>query len=129
MAASVPGAAAVAGPASGAPADWVRGGKPVPDGVLYPYASDPAMQAPPPPSEAKARSWHNKLLFPTIKCPYCGRRVPTQKGSYFFLILGFAGQLLFSARFLVQWIASEKAKRPVVPESFWWLSIFGSLLL
>jgi endogenous inhibitor of DNA gyrase (YacG/DUF329 family) len=117
------------GRSQGAAADWVRDRKPVPDGVLYPYANDPEAQAPPPPREAKPRSWHNRLLFPTVNCPYCGRRVPTQKGSYFFLILGFAGQLLFSARFLVQWIATEKAKKPVVPVSFWWLSIFGSLLL
>ena len=46
-----------------------------------------------------------------------------------FLVLGLAGQLMFSARFLVQWIASEKRKKSVVPISFWFLSLFGSLLL
>ena len=46
-----------------------------------------------------------------------------------FIILGLAGQLMFSARFLVQWIASEKRKKSVVPISFWFLSLFGSLLL
>jgi hypothetical protein len=35
-----------------------------------------------------------------------------------FIILGLAGQLMFSARFLVQWIASEKRKKSVVPISF-----------
>ena len=46
-----------------------------------------------------------------------------------FIILGLAGQLMFSARFLVQWIASEKRKKSVVPVSFWFLSLFGSFLL
>jgi lipid-A-disaccharide synthase-like uncharacterized protein len=45
------------------------------------------------------------------------------------LIFGLAGQALFSARFLVQWLASERQKRSVVPETFWWLSIVGSLSL
>ena len=45
-----------------------------------------------------------------------------------FIILGLAGQLMFSARFLVQWIASEKRKKSVVPISFWFLSLFGSFL-
>lgn len=45
------------------------------------------------------------------------------------LILGFFGQALFSARFLVQWIASERARRSVVPRAFWWLSLGGGLTL
>jgi lipid-A-disaccharide synthase-like uncharacterized protein len=43
--------------------------------------------------------------------------------------LGFLGQLLFSARFLVQWLASERAGRSVVPELFWWLSLLGGAML
>ena len=46
-----------------------------------------------------------------------------------FIILGLAGQLMFSAKFLVQWIMSEKRKKSVVPISFWFLSVFGSFLL
>lgn len=42
------------------------------------------------------------------------------------IAFGLFGQLLFGGRFLVQWIASEKAKRSVVPVSFWYLSIGGS---
>jgi len=45
------------------------------------------------------------------------------------ILIGLAGQLLFSARFLVQWIASEIRRRSVVPVSFWFLSIGGSLIL
>ena len=44
-------------------------------------------------------------------------------------VLGFLGQLLFSSRFLVQWIASEIAKRPVFPRNFWYLSLAGGLAL
>ena len=47
----------------------------------------------------------------------------------FWLGLGFFAQLLFSARFLVQWIASEKAGKSVVPIIFWYISVAGSLLL
>ena len=45
------------------------------------------------------------------------------------LVFGLAGQALFSARFLVQWWASERAGRSVVPDSFWVLSIGGALAL
>jgi lipid-A-disaccharide synthase-like uncharacterized protein len=47
----------------------------------------------------------------------------------FWLIFGLAGQAVFSARFLVQWLASEKAGDSVVPVSFWWLSILGAAIL
>ncbi len=47
----------------------------------------------------------------------------------FWIIFGFFGQMLFGARFFVQWLASEKAKSSVVPVSFWWLSILGALVL
>ena len=43
--------------------------------------------------------------------------------------LGFLAQLMFSARFLVQWLASEKAGKSIVPRLFWYLSIAGSVLL
>lgn len=45
------------------------------------------------------------------------------------LAIGFGGQLLFSARFLVQWITSERSKRSVVPVAFWYFSIAGSIVL
>ncbi|MCS7313689.1 MAG: lipid-A-disaccharide synthase N-terminal domain-containing protein [Acidobacteria bacterium] len=47
----------------------------------------------------------------------------------FWLILGLVGQGLFSARFLIQWIASERARRSVVPTLFWVFSILGSTIL
>jgi len=45
------------------------------------------------------------------------------------LIVGFAGQALFSARFLVQWIASERQKKSVIPVMFWYFSILGGSTL
>lgn len=45
------------------------------------------------------------------------------------LIVGLIGQGIFTARFLTQWLASERAGRSVVPVSFWWLSLAGSILL
>jgi len=47
----------------------------------------------------------------------------------FWLAFGLAAQLLFTARFLVQWLASEKVGRSVVPLAFWVLSIAGGLML
>ena len=45
------------------------------------------------------------------------------------LIIGFAGQALFSGRFLVQWISSERSRRSVIPIAFWWFSIAGGVTL
>ncbi len=41
------------------------------------------------------------------------------------LVFGLLAQLVFTARFLVQWLASERAGRSVVPMAFWFLSIVG----
>lgn len=45
------------------------------------------------------------------------------------VLLGFAAQAFFTARFVVQWIASERAGRSVVPVAFWLFSIGGGALL
>jgi lipid-A-disaccharide synthase-like uncharacterized protein len=45
------------------------------------------------------------------------------------VLLGFAAQALFTMRFLVQWIASERAGHSVIPLAFWIFSIGGGLLL
>lgn len=44
-------------------------------------------------------------------------------------IIGWLGNAVFFSRFFVQWYATEKKKQVVVPVAFWWLSLFGSLLL
>lgn len=49
-------------------------------------------------------------------------------GTWIYLV-GFAAQILFSARLLVQWIKSEKVKRVLTPQLFWELSLAASLLM
>lgn len=46
----------------------------------------------------------------------------------FWAAFGVLAQLIFGARFLVQWIASEKAEKSVIPVGFWFLSIAGGLM-
>jgi len=43
--------------------------------------------------------------------------------------LGLLGQLVFTGRMLVQWIASEKSKKSVIPVAFWWMSLVGAVML
>jgi len=41
-------------------------------------------------------------------------------------VVGWTGNILFTSRFFVQWWATEKLGRVVVPSAFWWLSLAGS---
>src|SRR5215831_11476520 len=59
--------------------------------------------------------WHNGKLF------------GIQWGVW--KVIGWMGNAAFFSRFFVQWYATEKLKRVVVPTGFWWLSLIGSLLL
>ena len=43
--------------------------------------------------------------------------------------VGFGAQLMFTMRFVVQWIVSEKARVSIVPETFWYFSFVGGLML
>lgn len=43
--------------------------------------------------------------------------------------IGLLGQAMFSMRFVLQWLASEKQKKSVIPITFWYFSIAGSLIL
>ncbi len=44
-------------------------------------------------------------------------------------VLGFVAQAFFFSRFLVQWLASERAGRSVFPVAFWYLSLVGGVTL
>lgn len=44
-------------------------------------------------------------------------------------LLGLVGQTCFFARFLIQWVASERQRRSVVPTAFWYLSLLGGFLV
>jgi len=48
--------------------------------------------------------------------------------SQWWTVFGLAGNLMFSSRFVIQWLYSEKLKRVVVPPVFWHLSFWGSLI-
>lgn len=45
------------------------------------------------------------------------------------LAVGFIGQGLFSARFLVQWLRSERLRKSVIPVAFWYFSLAGGVTL
>ena len=45
------------------------------------------------------------------------------------LIIGFVGQALFGARFIIQWIVSEKKGESTIPLAFWYCSIGGAMVL
>jgi len=53
----------------------------------------------------------------------------TSAAGVAWVVIGLGGQLLFTGRMLVQWLASEKNKRSVIPVSFWWMSVIGSTML
>ena len=65
-------------------------------------------------------------------------RLSQDIGGYFYdvfvarfdlwLVFGVVAQLMFAARFIVQWIASERAGRSVMPLAFWFLSMAGGLM-
>jgi len=65
-------------------------------------------------------------------------KIGTELGAYFhevfvdkfdfWLVFGLMAQLLFAARFLVQWISSERAGRSVIPFAFWVFSVGGGLM-
>jgi len=49
--------------------------------------------------------------------------------EFWWVAFGLGGQLLFMGRFIVQWIASEREKRSVIPLAFWYFSIGGAIIL
>ena len=53
----------------------------------------------------------------------------TTQAELLWVIFGFLAQSMFMMRFLIQWIASERARRSVVPVAFWYFSLAGGLTL
>lgn len=47
----------------------------------------------------------------------------------YWIAFGLLGQICFSMRFLIQWLHSEKKKKSVIPISFWYFSLAGSMIL
>lgn len=55
--------------------------------------------------------------------------IPELKTESFWLAVGLLGQAMFSARFLFQWIASERLRRSFIPPAFWYFSLAGGVAL
>lgn len=64
-----------------------------------------------------------KIIAETLK------KIAENPVEIMWICFGFAAQALFAARFIVQWLASEKAGKSIVPIAFWHLSIIGGLML
>jgi lipid-A-disaccharide synthase-like uncharacterized protein len=54
--------------------------------------------------------------------------MPFQENYWLWKAIGFGGLMIFQARWVVQWLYSEKHKESKVPVAFWWLSLAGALL-
>jgi lipid-A-disaccharide synthase-like uncharacterized protein len=53
----------------------------------------------------------------------------TSTTELFWLAMGFTAQAMFMMRFVIQWLASERARRSVVPDAFWYWSLAGGFML
>ena len=53
----------------------------------------------------------------------------TPTSELVWIAIGFTAQFMFSMRFIVQWVASERARRSIVPEMFWYFSFAGGAML
>jgi len=61
--------------------------------------------------------------------PFLSHLVPwLYMDSFYWTIVGYVASILFSARFVIQWYLSEKHKQIIIPASFWYLSLVGSIL-
>ena len=52
-----------------------------------------------------------------------------RRGPNLWTFFGFAANLVFASRFVLQWYVSERLKRSVIPIQFWYLSIVGSIMM
>ena len=44
------------------------------------------------------------------------------------MLIGLLGQLIFFSRWVIQWIASERNTKSIIPTPFWWFSLCGGLI-
>ena len=50
-------------------------------------------------------------------------------GEFWWVMVGLSGQLMFSMRFIIQWLSSERARKSVMPVAFWYFSLAGGVIL
>ena len=53
----------------------------------------------------------------------------TPTSELIWIAIGFVAQFMFSMRFIVQWLATEKARASIIPETFWYFSFAGGVML
>ena len=70
----------------------------------------------------------NLNIFLTSIFPFLGQYLNNYPETIM-IVIGFGGQSLFAARFIIQWLSSENAGRSVIPVAFWYFSISGGLVL
>lgn len=68
-------------------------------------------------------------FFATLGAKLADWWTQTPTSEILWLLIGFTAQLMFSMRFIIQWIASERARRSIVPETFWYFSFLGGAML
>ncbi len=68
-------------------------------------------------------------LFVSVLAKFAQWWADTSAAEKTWLAVGFCAQLMFAMRFIIQWIASERARRSIVPETFWYFSMLGGVLL
>ncbi len=66
-----------------------------------------------------AGEWFKSLISPEIATP---KEIAWE-------IVGLVGHFFFFSRFVIQWIASEREKKTVIPEAFWYLSLLGTVIV
>jgi len=71
----------------------------------------------------------NEVLAAAQSLAQRGQWWPESWFGRFWVLFGFGAQAVFTARFLVQWIASEKRGKSYVPVAFWYLSLVGAAML
>lgn len=69
------------------------------------------------------------LLLAAVDAAERGSWWPDSAFGRFWVVFGLAAQAVFTARFLVQWIASERRGKSYIPLAFWYLSVIGGLML
>jgi lipid-A-disaccharide synthase-like uncharacterized protein len=81
------------------------------------------------PGEAPVETVNPMDLFTPITAKLASWWLTTSAIEKSWLAVGLIGQLMFSMRWVLQWLASEKARSSVVPTTFWYYSLLGGLMV
>lgn len=68
-------------------------------------------------------------LVAVVETTQRGQWWPDSAFGRFWILFGLAAQAVFTARLLVQWLASERRRASYVPVAFWYLSLVGAAML